>query len=63
MGKHYRCVNDTADDMQYPELHKRHSNLDEDMFKKRFLFWQKHGIGISFYIWTTQLSTDHFSTK
>ena len=38
MRKHYRCVNDTADDMQYPELHKKHSNLDEDMFKKGFFF-------------------------
>ena len=30
MGKHSRWVIDICDnDMQYPELHKRHSNVDE----------------------------------
>ena len=32
MGKHSRCVIDICDnDMQYPELHKRHSNVDGDV--------------------------------
>ena len=31
MGKHSRCVIDTCDnDMQYPELRKKHSNVDGD---------------------------------
>ena len=31
MGKHSRCVIDICDnDMQYPELHKKHSNVDGD---------------------------------
>ena len=29
MGKHCRCVIDMCDnDMEYPELHKKHSNVD-----------------------------------
>ena len=32
MGKHSRCVIDICDnDMQYPELHKKHSNVDGDI--------------------------------
>ena len=32
MGKHFRCVIDICDnDMQYPELHKKHSNVDGDI--------------------------------
>ena len=32
MGKHCRCVIDICDnDMQYPELHKKHSNVDGDI--------------------------------
>ena len=31
MGKHSRCVTGTCNnDMQYPELHKKHSNVDGD---------------------------------
>ena len=29
MGKHSRCVTGN-NDMQYPELHKKHSNVDGD---------------------------------
>ena len=29
MGKHFRCVTDICgNDMQYLELHKKHSNMD-----------------------------------
>ena len=32
MGKHSRCVTGICDnDMQYPEIHKKHSNLDGDI--------------------------------
>ena len=32
MGKHCRCVTGICDnDMQYPEIHKKHSNLDGDI--------------------------------
>ena len=32
MGKHSRCVFDICDnDMQYPEQHKKHSNVDRDI--------------------------------
>ena len=32
MGKHSRCVIDKCDnDMQYPELQKKHSNVDGDI--------------------------------
>ena len=32
MGKHSRCVIDICDnDMQYPELHKKRSNVDGDI--------------------------------
>ena len=32
MGKHSRCVIDICNnDMQYPELHKKHSNVDGDI--------------------------------
>ena len=32
MEKHSRCVIDICDNnMQYPELHKKHSNLDGDI--------------------------------
>ena len=32
MGKHSRCVIDICDnDMQYPELHKKCSNVDGDI--------------------------------
>ena len=32
MGKHFRCVIDLCDnDMQYPELHKKHSSVDKDI--------------------------------
>ena len=32
MWKHSRCVIDICDkDMQYPELHKKHSNMDGDI--------------------------------
>ena len=32
MGKHSRCVIDIwENDMQYPELHKKQSNLDGDI--------------------------------
>ena len=32
MGKHSRCVIDICDnDMKYPELHKKHSNVDGDI--------------------------------
>ena len=32
MEKHSRCVIDKCDnDMQYPELHKKHSNVDGDI--------------------------------
>ena len=32
MGKHSRCVTDICDNnMQYPELHKKHSNVDGDI--------------------------------
>ena len=32
MGKHFRCVIDICDnDMQYPELHKKRSNVDRDI--------------------------------
>ena len=32
MGKHSRCVTDICDnDMQYPELYKKHSNVDGDI--------------------------------
>ena len=34
MGKHSRCVIDICDnDMQYPELHKKHSNVDGDIME------------------------------
>ena len=32
MRKHSRCVNGISDnDMRYPELHKKHSNVDWDI--------------------------------
>ena len=32
MGKHSRCVIVIGDnDMQYPNLHKKHSNVDRDI--------------------------------
>ena len=32
MGKHSRCVIGICDnDIRYPELHKKHSNVDEDI--------------------------------
>ena len=32
MEKHSRCVTDICDDdTQYPELHKKHSNVDGDI--------------------------------
>ena len=32
MGKHSRCVINICDnDMQYPELHKKYSNVDGDI--------------------------------
>ena len=32
MEKHSRCINGICDnDMQYPELHENHSNVDGDM--------------------------------
>ena len=32
MGKHSRCVIDICDnDVKYPELHKKHSNVDGDI--------------------------------
>ena len=32
MGKHSGCVIDICDnDMQHPELHKKHSNVDGDI--------------------------------
>ena len=32
MGKHSRCFSDIYDnDMRYPELHKKHSNVDGDI--------------------------------
>ena len=32
MGKHSRCVTGICDnDMQYPEINKKHSNLDGDI--------------------------------
>ena len=32
MGKHSRCIIDTCDNnMQYPELHTKHSNVDGDI--------------------------------
>ena len=32
MWKHSRCVIDICDnDMQYPELHKKHNNMDGDI--------------------------------
>ena len=32
MGKHSRCVIDVCDNgMEYPELHKKHSNVDGDI--------------------------------
>ena len=32
MGKYSRCIIDIRDnDMQYPELHKKHSNMDGDI--------------------------------
>ena len=35
MRKHSRCVIDICDnDMQYPELHKKHSNMDGDIMHK-----------------------------
>ena len=34
MRKYSRCVTVICDnDMQYPETHKKHSNVDEDMHK------------------------------
>ena len=34
MRKYSRCVTGICDnDMQYPETHKKHSNVDEDMQK------------------------------
>ena len=36
MGKHSRCVIDICDsDMQYPELHRKHSNVDGDIIKHK----------------------------
>ena len=36
MGKHSRCVIDIRDnDMQYLELHKKHSNVDGDIILRR----------------------------
>ena len=35
MGKHSRCVTGICDnDIRYPELHKKHSNVDEDIVHK-----------------------------
>ena len=32
MGKHSRCVTDICDnDIQHPQLHKKHSNVDGDI--------------------------------
>ena len=36
MGKHYRCVIDIYDDdMEYPELHKKHSNVHGDIIRHK----------------------------
>ena len=41
MGKHSRCVIDIYDnDMQYSELHKKHSNVNGDIIMHKF---PKHG--------------------
>ena len=41
MGKYSRCVIDIYDnDMQYSELHKKHSNVDVDIIMHKF---PKHG--------------------
>ena len=35
MGKYSRCIIDIrGNDMQYPELHKKHSNMDGDIMHK-----------------------------
>ena len=36
MGEHSRCVINSCDnDMQYPELHKKRSNVDGDIIKHK----------------------------
>ena len=33
MGKHSRCIGMYDNDIQYPELHKKHSNVNGDIIK------------------------------
>ena len=35
MGKHSRYVGICDNDMQYPELHKKHSNVDGDIITQK----------------------------
>ena len=35
MGKHSRYVGICDNDMQYPELHKKHSNVDGDIITRK----------------------------